>query len=128
MNVTIQTTSDDVDLIEDLMEGSPFKRDMLLSIALRIGLKAIKQDPTILLPYVSKAGSCGKSGSWLRRRASSKLPPNSNLKSLPNCATGSGRSFPVSISAIILNSSSSSSYRIGEWSNGRCSFSGINSG
>lgn len=55
MSVTIQTTQDDKALIEDLMEGSPFKQDMLLSIALRIGLKAIKQDPTILLPYVSKS-------------------------------------------------------------------------
>ena len=55
MSVTIQTTQDDKALIEDLMEGSPFKQEMLLSIALRIGLKAIKQDPTILLPYVSKS-------------------------------------------------------------------------
>lgn len=54
MNVTIQTTQADLAMIEDLMEGSPFKQDVLLSIALRIGLKAIKQDPTILLPYVSK--------------------------------------------------------------------------
>ena len=56
MSVTIQTSNDDQALIEDLMEGSPFKQEMLLTIALRIGLKAIKQDPTILLPYVSKSG------------------------------------------------------------------------
>jgi hypothetical protein len=57
VNFNIQGSAADKAMIDDLMEGSPFKQDMLLAIALRIGLKAIKQDPTILLPYVSKGGS-----------------------------------------------------------------------
>lgn len=56
MTISLDVTAADQALIKELMEGSPFKQQMLLSIAMRIGLKAIKQDPTILLPYVSKLG------------------------------------------------------------------------
>jgi len=52
--VPVPITPADKELIEDILESSPFKQDVLLQLALRIGLKAIQEDPTILMPYLAK--------------------------------------------------------------------------
>ena len=53
-NVLVAVTAEDKQLIADIMEGSPFPKEVLLKLALRIGLKGIQSDPTILMPYLAK--------------------------------------------------------------------------
>jgi len=53
-NYLIEATVEENDLVDELTENSPFQRKTLLRIALRIGLEAIKKDPSILMPYISK--------------------------------------------------------------------------
>lgn len=54
--VAVPITAQDKQTIADILESSPFKQDVLLKLALRIGLKAIAKDPTILMPYLAKKG------------------------------------------------------------------------
>lgn len=54
--VSVPITADDKQLIQDVLDSSPFPQELLTKLALRIGLKAIQKDPTILMPYVAKGG------------------------------------------------------------------------
>ncbi len=51
---TISVTAADQKLIEELEEGSPFTQAILLRVALRVGLSAIRKDPTVLMPFLNK--------------------------------------------------------------------------
>ena len=53
-NVKVPITAEDKQAIADVLDSSPFPQDVLLKLALRIGLKAIAKDPTILMPYLAK--------------------------------------------------------------------------
>lgn len=54
--VSVPITAEDKQRIADVLESSPFPQEVILKLAVRIGLDMIKKDPTILLPYVSKKG------------------------------------------------------------------------
>jgi hypothetical protein len=53
-SVTIQVTHEDMKLLEDLVDGSPFNQQTILSIALRVGMSMIRKDPKVLLPFIGK--------------------------------------------------------------------------
>jgi hypothetical protein len=55
-NVTVQLTKEDADLLEDLVDGSPFPQPVLLRLALRIGLTAIRKQPNVLMQFLAKEG------------------------------------------------------------------------
>jgi hypothetical protein len=53
--VSVPITDADKTRIAEVLESSPFPQDMILKLAMRIGLDEIKKDPSVLLPYVSKS-------------------------------------------------------------------------
>ena len=53
-NVKVPITEDDKQAIADVLNSSPFSQDILLKLALRIGLKEIAKDPSVLMPYLAK--------------------------------------------------------------------------
>ena len=53
-NVSVPITEEDRKAIADVLESSPFKQDILLKLALRIGLERIAKDPTVLMPFLAK--------------------------------------------------------------------------
>lgn len=50
----VEMRPEEVEILEELMQASPFGEKVLLRIALRIGLETIRKDPTVLMPYLSK--------------------------------------------------------------------------
>ena len=52
--VSVPISPEDKQRIADVLDSSPFPQDTLLKLAMRIGLKAIEADPTILMPYLAK--------------------------------------------------------------------------
>jgi hypothetical protein len=54
--VTVEMTAEDQSLLEDLVEGSPFPEQVLLRIALKIGMMTIQRDPKVLLRFIGKKG------------------------------------------------------------------------
>lgn len=56
-NVSVPITEQDRQAIADVLESSPFKQDIMLKLALRIGLDAIAKDPTVLMPFLAKKAS-----------------------------------------------------------------------
>ena len=52
--VKVPITEADKQLIASVLESSPFPQDTLLKLAMRIGLKNIQDDPTVLMPYLAK--------------------------------------------------------------------------
>ena len=55
-SVTIQVTAEDKQELEDLVDGSPFPEQVLLRLALRIGMTAIRKEPKVLLSFLAKEG------------------------------------------------------------------------
>lgn len=55
-NVTVNLTKEDADLLEDLVDGSPFPQAVLLRLALRIGMTAIQKQPNVLMQFLAKEG------------------------------------------------------------------------
>jgi hypothetical protein len=55
-SVTIQVTAEDKQVLEDLVDGSPFPEQVLLRLALRIGMTAIRKEPKVLLSFLAKEG------------------------------------------------------------------------
>jgi hypothetical protein len=55
-SVTVQLTKEDAQLLEDLVDGSPFPQSVLLRLALRIGMTAIQKQPNVLLQFLAKEG------------------------------------------------------------------------
>lgn len=53
---TIKVTPEDQDVIEEILEGSPFTQAVILRVALRIGLEGIKRNPMILMRFLGKKG------------------------------------------------------------------------
>lgn len=49
-------TPEDRKAIDDLVEDSPFPEQVLLRLALRIGMMAIRKDPKIVLTFLAKEG------------------------------------------------------------------------
>lgn len=47
---------DDRKALDDLVEDSPFPEQVLLRMALRIGMMAIRKDPKIVLSFLAKEG------------------------------------------------------------------------
>ena len=41
-------------LVTEIIEDSPFPRNQILRLALRIGLETIRKDPTVLMPFLTK--------------------------------------------------------------------------
>lgn len=58
-NVKVPITAEDKQRIADVLESSPFPQQVILKLAMRIGLDQIKKDPTVLMPYVAKSGDGG---------------------------------------------------------------------
>ena len=56
-SVKVPITAEDKERIDDVLDSSPFPQDTLLKLAMRIGLDAIKRDPSVLMPYVAKKSS-----------------------------------------------------------------------
>ena len=54
--VTVQITKEDAQLLEDLVDGSPFPQGVLLRLALRIGMTAIQKQPNVLMQFLAKEG------------------------------------------------------------------------
>lgn len=55
--VTIEgLTPEDRKALDDLIEDSPFPEQVLLRIALRIGMTAIRKDPKVVLTFLAKEG------------------------------------------------------------------------
>ncbi|MCO5172140.1 MAG: hypothetical protein M9894_38065 [Planctomycetes bacterium] len=55
--VTVQGLSaEDRQALDDLVEDSPFPEQVLLRMALRIGMMAIRKDPKIVLAFLQKEG------------------------------------------------------------------------
>ncbi|RMG17183.1 MAG: hypothetical protein D6731_04525 [Planctomycetota bacterium] len=52
--VDVELSAEDQELLLSLLEDSPFPKNLLLRLALRIGMKEIRKDPAVLLPYVAK--------------------------------------------------------------------------
>lgn len=52
--VSVPITAEDKQRIADVLESSPFPQELILKLAVRIGLDMIKKDPSILMPYVAK--------------------------------------------------------------------------
>ncbi len=57
--VSVPITEADKQAIADVLDSSPFKQDTLLMLALRVGLREISKDPTILMPYLAKKSPPG---------------------------------------------------------------------
>lgn len=55
-SVTVTLTKEDAQLLEDLVDGSPFPQSVLLRLALRIGMTAIQKQPNVLLQFLAKEG------------------------------------------------------------------------
>lgn len=53
---TIKVTAEDQEVIEEILESSPFTANVLLRVALRIGLETIKKNPLILTRFLGKKG------------------------------------------------------------------------
>ncbi|MBX3467781.1 MAG: hypothetical protein KF878_12930 [Planctomycetes bacterium] len=49
-------TAEDRQAIDDLVEDSPFPEQVLLRMALRIGMMAIRKDPKIVLTFLQREG------------------------------------------------------------------------
>ncbi|MGE0708177.1 MAG: hypothetical protein AB7N76_00925 [Planctomycetota bacterium] len=54
--VSVPITEEDKQRIADVLESCPFPQDVILKLAIRIGLDEIKKDPSILMQYVAKKG------------------------------------------------------------------------
>jgi hypothetical protein len=52
--VEVELTNEDANHIRSMVEDSPFPKNVLLKLALRIGIQEIKRDPAILMKYVAK--------------------------------------------------------------------------
>ena len=52
--IQVKITADDHRDIQAMIEDSPFSREVLLRLALRIGIENIRKDPTVLMPYLAK--------------------------------------------------------------------------
>ncbi len=52
--VSVPLTAEDAGTLQEMCEDSPFPESILLKLALRIGLQAIRKDPTVLMPFVAK--------------------------------------------------------------------------
>ncbi|MEZ6187904.1 MAG: hypothetical protein R3F62_23205 [Planctomycetota bacterium] len=50
----VELRPEEEQILEELMQASPFGEKVLLRIAVRIGLETIKKDPTVLMPFLSK--------------------------------------------------------------------------
>lgn len=53
-SVKVPVTSEDLKVLEDLVDGSPFSQDAILRVALRIGMMAIQKNPNVILPFLGK--------------------------------------------------------------------------
>jgi hypothetical protein len=52
--VQVKITAEDHRAIQAMIEDSPFARDVLLRLALRIGIQNIRKDPSVLMPFLAK--------------------------------------------------------------------------
>lgn len=52
--VSVPISADDDAVLKDMAEESPFPEAILVKLALRIGIQAIKKDPSVLMPFVAK--------------------------------------------------------------------------
>lgn len=53
-SVKVPVTTEDLKVLEDLVDGSPFSQDAILRVALRIGMMAIQKNPNVILPFLGK--------------------------------------------------------------------------
>lgn len=53
-SVKVPVTAEDLKVLEDLVDGSPFSQDAILRVALRIGMMAIQKNPNVILPFLGK--------------------------------------------------------------------------
>lgn len=53
-SVKVPVTNEDLKVLEDLVDGSPFSQDAILRVALRIGMMAIQKNPNVILPFLGK--------------------------------------------------------------------------
>lgn len=51
---TVELSKEDLEILDGLMQASPFNEAVFTRVALRIGLDAIRKDPTVLMPFLSK--------------------------------------------------------------------------
>ncbi len=55
-NVQVPVTAQDQVEIASMTEDSPFPQQVLLKLALRIGIAEIRKDPTVLMAFLAKKG------------------------------------------------------------------------
>lgn len=53
-HVRVPMTKEDLDLLQDLLDGSPFTQDALCQIAIRVGMKTIQKNPNVVMQFLAK--------------------------------------------------------------------------